>query len=120
MKMATEEPIGPCPCAGTVCNNGFGWIMGKMSDLRGGFHSSKHNVAICSEFPEDLMEWDAEDGRFLPPPPPGLRIETMKRFLNSEGAGGGADDIQNTDKAMKASERAMERLKDDVWREEYS
>jgi hypothetical protein len=44
----------------------------------------------------------------------------MKRFLNSEGARGGADDIQNTDKAMKASERAMERLKDDVWREEYS
>ena len=104
MKMAIEEPIGPCPCKGTLCNNGFGWIMGKMSDLRGGCPSRKHNVAICSEFPEDLMEWDA----------------AMKRFLNSEGARGGADDIQNTDRAMKASERAMERLKDDVWREEYS
>ena len=56
MKMAIEEPIGPCPCKGTLCNKGFGWIMGKMSDLRGGFHSSKHNVAICSEFPDDRGE----------------------------------------------------------------
>ena len=112
--------MGPCLCNGAKCNRGHGWIMGKIQDLAGNFHSGLHNVTVCSEFPNDLMEWDVEDGRFLPPPPPGLRIETMKRFLNSEGARGGADDIQNTDKAMKASERAMERLKDDVWREEYS
>ncbi len=120
MKMSVEEPIGPCPCGGTVCNRAFGWIMGKMSDLRGGFHSSKHNVSVCEMFPEDLMEWDVEDERLLPPPPPGLRIETLKRFLDSKGSRGGADDIQNTDAQMKASERMQEKMGSEAWREEYS
>ena len=81
MKMAIEEPIGPCPCKGTLCNNVFGWIMGKMSDLRGGFHSSKHNVAICSEFPEDLLGWDAEDGSFRPAPAPRAEDRDDEAFL---------------------------------------
>ena len=108
MKMATEEPIGPCPCKGTLCNNGFGWIMGKMSDLRGGSHSSKHNVAICSEFPEDLMEWDAEDGIFLPPPPPGMSIETIKGFMGIFKAT--EKDLQKGDSGAVSSEKKHEQF----------
>mgnify|MGYP003117237832 CR=1 FL=1 len=120
MAMTNEEPIGPCTCGGTVCNRGFGWIMGKMSDLAGGFHSSKHNVSVCQLFPEDLMEWDVEDEIFLPPPPPGLGIKTLKRFMLSKGKSGDADDIQNTDASMKKSERMQERMGSEAWREEYS
>ncbi len=119
MRMAQEEPIGPCHCGGTVCNKGFGWIMGKIQDLAGNFHSGRHNVEVCSLFPEELMEWDVEDGIFLPPPPPGINnIETLKGFMKEFK--GTTKDLQKTDRAMAASERALERKNLDKWREEYS
>ena len=65
MKMMAEEPQGPCPCGGTICNKGFGWLMGKMQDLAGGFHSSRHNVEVCEMFPEELKVWDVEDDEVL-------------------------------------------------------
>lgn len=119
METAMEEPEGPCPCGGTLCNKGFGWVMGKIQDLAGGFHSGRHNVTICEMFPEELMEWDAEDGMFLPPPPPGIsNIETLKGFMKKFK--GTSKDLQKGDAGIKATERVAERTQEDVWREEYS
>jgi len=104
-----EEEAGPCPCKGTVCNRGYGWIMGKIQDLAGNFHSGRHNVRVCDSYPEDLMEWDVEDGIFLPPPPPGItRIETMKGFM--ESFKGTDKDLQTADRAMQASESRKEKM----------
>ena len=98
--------MGPCLCNGAKCNRGHGWIMGKIQDLAGNFHSGLHNVTVCSEFPDDLMEWDVEDGVFLPPPPPGIRsIETMKGFM--EVFRGTDKDLQKADRAMQVSESRM-------------
>ena len=93
--------------------------MGKIQDLAGNFHSGRHNVEVCSLFPDELMEWDVEDGIFLPPPPPGINnIETLKGFMKEFK--GTTKDLQKTDRAMAASERALERKNLDKWREEYS
>ena len=115
-----EEPQGPCHCQGTVCNKGFGWIMGKIQDLAGGFHSGRHNVEVCEMFPEDLMEWDAEDAIFLPPLPPGMsNMNTMKGFMKRFK--GTDKDLQKGSKAIAASERVAEgRGKDNVFRKKYS
>ena len=123
MKMMAEEPQGPCPCGGTLCNNGFGWRMGKMQDLAGGFHSSRHNVEVCEMFPEELKEWDVEDEIFLPPPPPGINnIETLKGFMKEFR--GTDKDLQKGNKGIKSSEKSLERVErgkyDDAFREEYS
>jgi len=118
MKMMAEEPQGPCPCGGTICNKGFGWLMGKMQDLAGGFHSSRHNVEVCEMFPEELKEWDVEDEIFLPPPPPGIMsIDTMKGFMKIfRGTG---RDLQGTkDSTIKRSMREGEKMGSDKWRSE--
>tara|TARA_R100000231_G_scaffold131138_1_gene103048 strand:- start:411 stop:782 length:372 start_codon:yes stop_codon:yes gene_type:complete len=123
MKMAVEEPQGPCPCGGTICNRGFGWVMGKMQDLAGGFHSSRHNVEVCEMFPDELKEWDGEDAIFLPPPPPGINnIETLKGFMKDFR--GTDKDLQKGNQGIKSSERALERMErkkyDDAFREEFA
>lgn len=125
MEGGMEEPNGPCHCQGTVCNKGFGWIMGKIQDLAGNFHSGRHNVEICDMFPEELMEWDAEDGMFLPPLPPGIsNLDTMKGFMGHfKGTG---KDLQTANKTEQVSERALERITrkglqtDAEFREKYS
>ena len=33
MLSASEEPQGPCPCQGTLCSKGFGWIFAGISDV---------------------------------------------------------------------------------------
>tara|TARA_Y100000004_G_scaffold168924_1_gene202757 strand:+ start:2868 stop:3215 length:348 start_codon:yes stop_codon:yes gene_type:complete len=102
-----EEEAGPCPCKGTVCNRGYGWIMGKIQDLAGNFHSGRYNVLVCDSYPEDLMEWDVEDEIFLPPPPPGITsIETMKGFMTHFK--GTDKDLQKADRTMQVSEARME------------
>jgi len=104
-----EEEAGLCPCKGTVCNRGYGWIMGKIQDLAGNIHSGRHNVTVCDSYPEDLMEWDVEDEIFLPPPPPGITsIETMKGFMSRFK--GTKKDLQTADRAMQASEAQKEQM----------
>ena len=107
MLSASEEPQGPCPCQGTLCSKGFGWIFAGISDLAGNFHSGRHSVSVCGMFPEELMEWDGEDGMFLPPPPPGMSIETMKGYMNIFR--GTDKDLQKASSAAAASELAHER-----------
>jgi len=116
--METEEPIGPCLCHGEICNRGFGWIMGKIQDLAGDYHSGLHNVEVCDMFPQHLKEWDVEDGIFLPPTPPGIMsIDTMKGFMKIfRGTG---RDLQGTkDSTIKRSMREGEKMGSDKWRSE--
>jgi|11_taG_2_1085331.scaffolds.fasta_scaffold72511_2 hypothetical protein len=116
--METEEPIGPCLCHGKICNRGFGWIMGKIQDLAGDYHSGLHNVEVCDMFPQHLKEWDVEDGIFLPPTPPGIMsIDTMKGFMKIfRGTG---RDLQGTkDSTIKRSMREGEKMGSDKWRSE--
>ena len=122
MQGGMGEPQGPCYCQGTVCNNGFGWIMGKIQDLTGGFHSGRHVIEVCDMFPNEMLEWDAEDGLFLPPLPPGIsNIETMKGFMTKFK--GSAMDLQQGNAAIKSSEKALEdigRGKTDGFRERHT
>ena len=109
--MEMAETDGPCPCGGTVCKNGFGWIWGSIQDLAGNIHSGRYDVKVCEMFPEELMEWDAEDGMFLPPPPPGMSIESIKGFM---GIFKDTDkDLQKGDSGVVASEKKHEHFEGD-------
>ena len=105
------EPNGPCPCGGPVCNNGFGWAFGDIHDLAGNIHSGRYDVRVCERFPEELMEWDAEDGIFLPPPPPGMSIESIKGFMGQFKDT--KKDLQKGSGGIQSSEKKMENFEGD-------
>ncbi len=104
--MEMAEPNGPCPCGGTICKNAFGWIWGSIQDLQGNMHSGRYDVKVCEMYPQELMEWDAEDGLFLPPPPPGMSIESIKGFMGTFK--GTEKDLQKGDSGIVTSERKHE------------
>jgi len=108
------EASGPCPCGGSVCKNGFGWVFGKIHDLSGNIHSGRYDVKVCSLFPLDLLIWDVEDEIALPPPPPGLNIETLKGFMGKFR--GTEKDLQRGDSGISTSEREFEKIAKDSLR----
>ena len=74
--------------------------------MAGNIHSGRYDVKICPMFPDELMEWDSEDEMLLPPPPPGMSIESIKGFMgifkDTE------KDLQKGDSSAVASEKKHE------------